>query len=90
MLRLEIDYQCERANISDIPHDEGIGHIILAIRESKTEQEKIVLFEQAISSPYYFMSAQQALMLYEEVSKHIAGDVEIIGKFNISATNCNY
>ena len=81
LLYIDIDFQCEQAQLSDISHDEGISNVILAIRESKTEAERLVLFEQAISSPYYFMSAQQALMLYEEVSKHIAGDLDVIGIF---------
>lgn len=79
MLKIEIEYQCEQATLSDIAHDEGISNVIMAIRESKTEAERLVLFDQAISSPYYFMSAQQALMLYEEVLKHVAGDVDVIG-----------
>lgn len=83
ILKISIEYQCEQATLSDIAHDEAIANVISAIRESKTEAERIVLFEQAISSPYYFMSAQQALMLYEEVSKHVAGDVDVIGVFTI-------
>lgn len=78
-LKIDIEYQCEQASLSDIAHDEGISNVISAIRDSKTEAERIVLFEQAITSPYYYMSAQQALMLYEEVSKHVAGDLDVIG-----------
>jgi Ca2+-binding EF-hand superfamily protein/Ran GTPase-activating protein (RanGAP) involved in mRNA processing and transport len=79
-LRIDIEYQCEQAALSDISHDEGILNVISAIRDSRTEAERLVLFDQAISSPYYYMSAQQALMLFEEVSRHVAGNIHVISK----------
>lgn len=90
-VRICIAYQCEQAALSDISHDEGISNVIAAIRDSKTEAERMVLFDQAISSPYYYMSAQQALMLYEEVSKHVVGEIDVISELmhNILINPCD-
>ena len=69
---------CFSALISDVSHDEAIENVINAMNECKTPSERMVLFDQATSSPYYYMNADQALLLYSQVSSFIAGDLEVI------------
>jgi hypothetical protein len=79
-LILEVFYQCELASIYDVSHDEGIHSVIKAIHDSPTTEQREVIFEHATSSPYYFMSAQQALMLFEEMGKHNNSHLDVLSR----------
>lgn len=79
-LIIEVFYQCELASIYDVSHDEGIHSVIKAIHDAPTTEQREVIFEQATSSPYYFMSAQQALMLFEEMGKHNNSHLDVLSR----------
>lgn len=79
-LIVEVFYQCESASIYDVSHDEGIHSVIKAIHDAPTTEQREVIFEQATTSPYYFMSAQQALMLFEEMGKHDNSHLTVLSR----------
>jgi hypothetical protein len=79
-LIVEVFYQCEVASIYDVSHDEGIHSVIKAIHDAPTTEQREVIFEQATTSPYYFMSAQQALMLFEEMGKHDNSHLNVLSR----------
>jgi hypothetical protein len=54
--------------------------VIKAIHDSPTTEQREVIFEHATSSPYYFMSAQQALMLFEEMGKHNNSHLDVLSR----------
>ena len=79
-LEVKVFYQCEQASIYDVSHDEGIHSVIKAIHDAPTTEQREVIFEQATTSPYYFMSAQQALMLFEEMGKHDNSHMTVLSR----------
>lgn len=79
-LTVTMFYQCELASIHDVSHDEGIHSVIRAIQEAKNADQREVLFEHATTSPYYLLSAQQALMLFEEMGKHGSSEMDVLAR----------
>ena len=50
-----------------IGEDHGIDNIIQSIRNAKTDEQKEILFQNTTSSPYFFLSFDQAQLLFEEM-----------------------
>jgi hypothetical protein len=90
MLHIEVDFQCQQAAIADISNNSSVMNLIEAMRSCKTENEKMVLFEQAISSPYYFMSFEQAQLLYNEISKLIDNNLDVISRMLPQLVNAEH
>lgn len=64
---IDIAYQCEIPNTHDVCDDQGIDSVLIAIKEAKTVELKELIFEQATSSPYFFLTADQGQRLYDEI-----------------------
>mmetsp|Transcript_15285 Transcript_15285/g.25407 ORF Transcript_15285/g.25407 Transcript_15285/m.25407 type:complete len:1484 (+) Transcript_15285:120-4571(+) len=77
---LSVNYQCEMPSIYDVSHDEGIMGVIKCIRFVQTDEQRETIFLNATTSPYFYMSAQQALMLFEEMGKHDESRLDVLSR----------
>lgn len=66
--RLKIDCICDAPSIFDVGEDSGVESIIQAMKDAKTEEQKLLIFEQAVQSPYHFMTEIQGQMLLDELA----------------------
>lgn len=64
---VQLSYQCDVPTLFDIGADHGIDNIIKSIREAKTDDQREILFQNTTSSPYFFLSFEQAQLLFEEM-----------------------
>ncbi len=64
---IQLSYQCDVPTLFDIGQDYGIDNIIKSIREAKTDDQREILFQNTTSSPYFFLSFDQAQLLFEEM-----------------------
>jgi hypothetical protein len=65
--------------------------VVFAMQDTKNNQQKQTLFEQAINSPYFFLTADHAQMLYDEVltySKHKLDAMAMILPQIVNAEQC--
>lgn len=68
LLVIEMKFECDNLpNVSDVGKDEGVDGIVAAIHDAKSDAQKYMLFDRAINSPYFYLNADQAQMLYDEV-----------------------
>lgn len=65
---IQLSYQCDVPTLYDIGADHGIDNIITSIRDAKTDDQREILFQNTTSSPYFFLSFDQAQLLFEEMS----------------------
>lgn len=66
-LVVQLAYQCDAPTIHDVGENVGIDNIIMSIREAKTDDQREILFQNTTSSPYFFLSFDQAQLLFEEM-----------------------
>ena len=64
---IQLSYQCDVPTFFDIGEDHGIDTIIQSIRDAKTDEQREILFQNTTSSPYFFLSFDQAQLLFEEM-----------------------
>ena len=64
---IEVEYLFDAPSVEDVGSDEGIENIIDAIREAKSVDQKELIFQQATNSPYFFLTADQGQLLFDEV-----------------------
>jgi hypothetical protein len=64
---IQLSYHCDVPTVYDIGADHGIDNIIKSIREAKTDEQREILFQNTTSSPYFFLSFDQAQLLFEEM-----------------------
>ncbi len=64
---IQLSYQCDVPTLFDIGEDHGIDTIIQSIRDAKTDEQREILFQNTTSSPYFFLSFDQAQLLFEEM-----------------------
>lgn len=64
---IQLSYQCDVPTFFDIGEDHGIDNIIQSIRDAKTDEQREILFQNTTSSPYFFLSFDQAQLLFEEM-----------------------
>jgi len=64
---IDIVYQCELPSSHDVCNDHGIESVLLAISEAKTVELKELIFEQSVTSPYFYLKAEQGQRLYDEI-----------------------
>jgi len=64
---IQLSYQCDVPTLFDIGEDHGIDNIIKSIRDAKTDEQREVIFQNTTSSPYFFLSFDQAQLLFEEM-----------------------
>lgn len=64
---IQLSYQCDVPTLFDIGADHGIDNIIESIRDAKTDDQREILFQNTTSSPYFFLSFDQAQLLFEEM-----------------------
>ncbi|RYH11471.1 hypothetical protein EON65_38750 [archaeon] len=64
---IQLSYQCDIPTLFDIGADHGIDNIIQSIRNAKTDDQREILFQNTTSSPYFFLSFEQAQLLFEEM-----------------------
>jgi hypothetical protein len=86
-----IKYESELPKESDIGDDAGIDSVVFAMQDTKNKHHKQTLFEQAINSPYFFLTADHAQMLYDEVltySKHKLDAMAMILPQIVNAEQC--
>ena len=77
---MEVSFQCEMPSSYDVSHDEGIVAVIKSIRKAPTAEQKEIIFVNATISPYFYISAQQAMMLFEEMGKHAETGLDILSR----------
>lgn len=66
--RIKIDCVCDAPSVFDVGDDSGVESVIRAMQEAKTEEQKGLIFEQAVQSPYHFMTEAQGQMLLNELA----------------------
>jgi hypothetical protein len=59
-------YECDLPEVTDVGGDDGIDSVICAMQDAKTDGQKMTIFYQAVNSPYFYLSAEQAQLLYNE------------------------
>jgi hypothetical protein len=64
---IQLSYQCDVPTLYDVGADHGLDNIIKSIREAKTDDQREILFTNTTSSPYFFLSFDQAQLLFEEM-----------------------
>lgn len=64
---IQLSYQCDIPTLFDIGADHGIDNIIQSIRNAKTDDQREILFQNTTSSPYFFLSFEQAQLLFDEM-----------------------
>jgi hypothetical protein len=64
---IQLSYQCDVPTLYDVGADHGLDNIIKSIREAKTDDQREILFQNTTSSPYFFLSFDQAQLLFEEM-----------------------
>ena len=69
-------YESELPKGSDISRDEGIDSVVYAMQDAKTDVQRDALFEQAVTSPYFFLNADHAQLLYDEVMTYTKNKLE--------------
>lgn len=65
--RIEIECVCDAPSVFDVGEDSGTASVIKAMRDAKTEEQRMLIFEQAVQSPYHFMTESQGQLLLEEI-----------------------
>lgn len=75
---IEMIYESDAPSSEDVGEDDGIENIIKAIKEAKTVDHKEIIFEQATSSPYFYLTADQGQVLFDEVQGLSKSALDII------------
>ena len=86
-------YECDLPEVTDVGGDDGIDSVICAIQDAKRDAQKMTIFEQAVNSPYFFLNAEHAQLLFDEVSLFTKRPLEIIEEILpqlVNAENCNH
>jgi hypothetical protein len=60
-----IEYESEAPKNSDVGKDEGVDSVVFAIHDAKTDAQKEIIFVQAVNSPYFYLTADHAQLLYD-------------------------
>lgn len=63
---LEVKFIIDSASIFDVGSEDGVETLIQGIVGARTSDQKDILFEQACTSPYFFFTADQAQLLFDE------------------------
>eukprot|EP00596_Hydrurales_sp_CCMP1899_P002257 CAMPEP_0119053686 /NCGR_PEP_ID=MMETSP1177-20130426/74579_1 /TAXON_ID=2985 /ORGANISM="Ochromonas sp, Strain CCMP1899" /LENGTH=504 /DNA_ID=CAMNT_0007033699 /DNA_START=1439 /DNA_END=2954 /DNA_ORIENTATION=+ len=66
IVNINIQYECDVPSRFDIGDDKGLDSIIQAMKDSKTMEQKEIIFKEAISSPYFYFNAFQAQILFDK------------------------
>lgn len=64
---IEVEYECDAPTTFDVGHDSGVESIIKAMRDARTPDQRMLIFEEAVQSPYHFMTAAQGQLLLDEL-----------------------
>ena len=72
---IDVGFEIDAPSSCDVGSDEGIMTLIKGIQSAKTGEQKDILFAQACRSPYFFLTSEQAQMLFDDaqsagLSKH--------------------
>ncbi len=65
---IEITYECALPSSTDVGNDEGVDSVINAMQEAKTQNLKELIFDQGVNSQDFYLTSDQAQMLYDEIS----------------------
>lgn len=84
---IQLSYQCDVPTVYDIGADHGIDNIIKSIREAKTDEQRDILFQNTTSSPYFFLSFDQAQLLFEEMQQLNRLPLELLASILPSIVN---
>lgn len=87
----QVKYESELPKSSDIGADAGIDSVVFAMQDVASNAQKQTLFEQAINSPYFYLNADQAQLLYDEVlaySKHKLDAMALILPQIVNSEQC--
>lgn len=79
ILTMELITTNDAPSISDVPSDEGINRIIKCMREVHTQDEREVLFQRTIGSPYFCLSAHQAQLMFQQMGHASNPPLELLG-----------
>jgi hypothetical protein len=63
---IEVVFEIDAPSSHDVGNDDGIRTLINGIVNAQTGEQKDVLFQQACQSPYFFFTAEQAQMLFDD------------------------
>jgi hypothetical protein len=88
-----MSYECDLPDITDVGGDDGIDSVICAMQDAKSDAQKMVIFDQAVNSPYFFLSAEQAQLLFDEVVAFSKRPLDIIAEILpqlVSAEECTH
>ncbi len=72
---VDVSFEIDAPSCYDVGSDDGITTLIKGIQSAKTGEQKDILFAQACTSPYFFLTAEQAQLLFDDskeagLSKH--------------------
>lgn len=63
---IEVAFEIDAPSAHDVGSDDGVMTLISGIVSAQTGEQKDVLFNQACQSPYFFLTADQAQMLFDD------------------------
>jgi len=63
---VDVRFEIDEPSSYDVGSDDGIMTLIKGIQSAKTGEQKEILFTQACSSPYFFLTAEQAQILFDD------------------------
>ena len=63
---VDVRFEIDEPSAYDVGSDDGIMTLIKGIQSAKTGEQKEILFTQACSSPYFFLTAEQAQILFDD------------------------
>ena len=63
---VDVRFEIDAPSSYDVGSDDGIMTLIKGIKDAKTGEQKDILFLQACTSPYFFLTAEQAQILFDD------------------------
>lgn len=64
---VEVQSICEAPSAFDVGDDSGVDSIIRAMQNCKSDSQKMLIFEEAVQSPYFFMNSLQGQLFLDEL-----------------------
>lgn len=66
VVTVDVQFEIDSPSALDVADDEGVTTLINGIIHAQTGEQKDVLFTQACSSPYFFLTSNQAQRLFDD------------------------
>ena len=75
---IEVDYQIEKPGLFNVMNNEMMIATLEQLRSLTSSDQRMTVFKHVVNSPYYYMNAGQAQMLFEEMSTNTDGSLDLV------------